>query len=316
MDKLPLTVIICTHNPRLDYLDQTLRGLRSQSLPLLEWELILIDNCSDEPLAEQIDLSWHPHGRLLREGELGLTPARLRALSEAQAEVVVFVDDDNFLERDYLKRCVEIGEQWPMLGAWGAGVLKGVFETEPPDWLEPYFWYFTVHRVDEDRWSNRPDLDCFPPGAGLAVRKEAVRPYVDVTQNDSFRRSLDRRGDSLSSSGDMDMLWIITESGWGVGRFTRLKLRHLIPSTRLEEDYIERLIANQWCSNVLLHYLHGRWEMPQPERTLRRLSRWRYERSLGLRERWAYRAERRGRQHAAEMIAELERGNREVQQTL
>ena len=34
---------------------------------------------------------------------LGLTPARLRGIRESRGELLVFVDDDNVLERDYLE---------------------------------------------------------------------------------------------------------------------------------------------------------------------------------------------------------------------
>jgi hypothetical protein len=49
-----ISVAICTHNPRRSYLQQTLDGLRAQTLPTTEWELMLIDNRSDEPRAGPI----------------------------------------------------------------------------------------------------------------------------------------------------------------------------------------------------------------------------------------------------------------------
>jgi glycosyltransferase involved in cell wall biosynthesis len=77
-----LSVIICTHNPRHDYLRPVLDGLGRQTLPLNQWELLLVDNASKENLAERFDLSWHPHAHQIREHELGLTPARLRGIGE------------------------------------------------------------------------------------------------------------------------------------------------------------------------------------------------------------------------------------------
>ena len=44
------SVIVCTHNPRLIYLRRVLEALRSQTLPLEQWELLLIDNASSELL--------------------------------------------------------------------------------------------------------------------------------------------------------------------------------------------------------------------------------------------------------------------------
>src|SRR5688572_6616303 len=97
------TVVICTHNPREDYLRECLNALKEQSLPKSEWELVVVDNCSDKPLAESIDLSWHRYARLIREETLGLTPARLRGIREAAGDLLVFVDDDNILDVDFLE---------------------------------------------------------------------------------------------------------------------------------------------------------------------------------------------------------------------
>jgi hypothetical protein len=40
------SVVICTHNSRLIYLRRVLEALRSQTLPLEQWELLLIDNAT------------------------------------------------------------------------------------------------------------------------------------------------------------------------------------------------------------------------------------------------------------------------------
>src|SRR3989337_147732 len=97
-----LSVIICTHNPRPDYLRRALDALKAQTLPLEQWELLFIDNASRERLADLWDISWHPHARHVRESELGLTPARLRGIQESRGEVLVFIDDDNVLASDFL----------------------------------------------------------------------------------------------------------------------------------------------------------------------------------------------------------------------
>ena len=60
---LDASVVICTHNPRQNYLERTLDSLRAQTLPSHKWELILVDNASREPVADKCDLTWHPRGR-------------------------------------------------------------------------------------------------------------------------------------------------------------------------------------------------------------------------------------------------------------
>ncbi len=66
-----VSVIICSHNPRREYLRRTLEALQAQTLSSTEWELLVIDNRSDPPLAASLELSWHPQSRVVREENLG-----------------------------------------------------------------------------------------------------------------------------------------------------------------------------------------------------------------------------------------------------
>jgi glycosyltransferase involved in cell wall biosynthesis len=45
-----VSVIICTHNPRPHYLSRVPAALRSQTLPMEQWELLVIDNASHEAM--------------------------------------------------------------------------------------------------------------------------------------------------------------------------------------------------------------------------------------------------------------------------
>ena len=83
-----LSVVICTHNPRPAYFSKCLEALRSQTLPL-GWELVIVDNRSDTPLADRMDLAWRPGARMIREETLGLTPARLRGIRESKGDLLV-----------------------------------------------------------------------------------------------------------------------------------------------------------------------------------------------------------------------------------
>ena len=49
---MDLSVIICTHNPRVDYLYSVLNALQQQTLSHDQWELILVDNASQDVLSE------------------------------------------------------------------------------------------------------------------------------------------------------------------------------------------------------------------------------------------------------------------------
>ena len=109
------SVIICAHNPRGTSLHRTLEALDRRSLSKEEWELLLIDNASKEPLASRFDLSWHPNAQHMVENELGLFPARLCGMREARSDLLIFVDDDNVLEPNYLDEAAKCFNKRTML---------------------------------------------------------------------------------------------------------------------------------------------------------------------------------------------------------
>jgi glycosyltransferase involved in cell wall biosynthesis len=183
--RFTVSVVLPTHNPRKEYLARVIEALRQQTLPREQWEIVVVDNGSKQPLAAvvsgkvgmcesgktdgssqavaerprdeetkepqvsaslpshlptfppftELDLSWHPQAKIVREERLGLTFARLRGFAEAKGELIVMVDDDNVLAPDYLETAVRIAQNHPALGAFGGKCLPE-FEHEPPHWLK------------------------------------------------------------------------------------------------------------------------------------------------------------------------------------
>ena len=269
---LAASVIICTYNPRPDYLGRVLEALREQTLPLDQWELIVIDNASDQPVADEWDLRWHPLGRHVRENELGLTPARLRGIGEAVSELLVFVDDDNVLARDYLETTLSIGREWPQLGAWG-GIIEGEFEREPEPWTRPLLVHLAIRQFSAPIWSNNPDdRRAQPCGAGLCVRAAVARAYVSQVAADPRRRKLDRIGSAMSSCGDTDLVLTACDLGQGFGNFPGLFLTHLIAARRAQPDYLIKLMQGIAASAIVLRFLRI-GELPSPPSRVRSLLR-------------------------------------------
>lgn len=250
-----LSVIICTHNPRKDYFGRCLVGLEAQTLPRAKWELILVDNASAPDKAPRPDLSWHPSARLIQEGQLGLTPARLRGIREAGGDLLVFVDDDNVLDADFLDTTLHVAEEKAFLGSW-SGQCRPEFEEPPPEWTRRYWGNLVIREFEKDTWSNLPRLpDSMPCGAGLCVRREIAQHYLHLHESGKRAFQFDRAGNSLLSGGDNDLATCACDLGLGVGLISSLKLTHLIPPDRLTGDYLTRLAEGIYFSAVILAHL-------------------------------------------------------------
>lgn len=238
-----ISVVICTHNPRMDYLERVLEALRLQTFPKERWELLLIDNNSEEALDRRIDLEWHPTARVVREEALGLTRARLRGIKEAIGTLIVFVDDDNVLEADYLETAISVAERHPNLGVWSGQVLPE-FEVEPPKEIVPFLGVLCIRELAQDVWSNSPNPAFLPFGAGMAVREIVARAYAEQISSNKERLALDRSGSNLASSGDLDLAMTSIDLDMGTGLFKKLRIRHLISAKRLSSAYILKLIED------------------------------------------------------------------------
>jgi len=249
-----LSVIICSHNPRLKYLQATLNGLQRQTCPFSEWELLVVDNQSDEPLESKLDLKWHPRARIVQEDNLGLTPARIRGVRETVGDLLIFVDDDNVLAPDYLKQTDQISKQHPQFGAWGAGSLRPIFETPPAFELTPYLEMLALHEYSAVSWSNLTIVNASTPvGAGLCCRRTVAQRYVEMIEAKPLGASLGRRGALLISCEDTDLALTACDLGLGTAVFPHLRIEHLIPTARVQTAYLLKLAGAMAYSNVLLN---------------------------------------------------------------
>ncbi|WP_462267065.1 glycosyltransferase [Mucilaginibacter sp.] len=255
---MELSVIIPTYNPDQERLAKTFAGLKDQLLDRANWELIIVDNNSSNNFHQYSNLSWHPAARIVTEARQGLTYARLRGFNKSTGDIVVMVDDDNILSRDYLQHIISIFHQNPQIAAIGGKSLP-LFETAPPSWLHEFYGNLALRDLGNNSivagWNNQYP-DAAPVGAGMGIRRKALASYMDKVASGKSNIS-DRTANALNSGGDNDLVLEILKSGWQVGYFPQLRLKHIIPAQRMEAAYLARLNHNINKSWVQLLQSHG-----------------------------------------------------------
>jgi glycosyltransferase involved in cell wall biosynthesis len=248
------SVIICTHNPRHKNLERTLGSLRAQTLSNRKWELILVDNASAKPIADNLDLSWHPSARHVLEPELGLSSARQRGIQESVGALLIFVDDDNVLASDYLSEALRIESESHFLGVWGSGSIVPEFEIEPANHLKFLLPWLGLRHVEQPVWSNAISCsDATPIGAGLCVRRHVGQAYIEFCKATSIKIS-GRKGSSLGGHEDFEICYLSCKAGLGMGMFPQLKMLHLITKERVTDEYFLKLVESLTLSNLMLAY--------------------------------------------------------------
>ena len=157
------------------------------------------------------------------ENEVGLSPARRRGIAESAAELLVFVDDDNVLDPDYLEQGLRVASKYSFLGTWG-GQCVPEFEVEPALELKPYLPSLALRTTERDLWTNLVGWsEAYPYGAGMCVRRGVMAEVQRQTTACGLRQSLGRRGQLLLSGEDYDINLTACDMGLGCGVFRALR---------------------------------------------------------------------------------------------
>lgn len=291
-------VIIPTHAPNRERLARTLRGLQAQTLPVSDWETLLVDNASPAPLDAASFRGQAPANLVVtREPVLGLTAARVHGIRLARGELIVFVDDDNILAPDFLAEAVSLFSAEPRIGVAGGRVVPE-WETRPPSWAQPFLGLLALRDHGPARLIARGSADArwpdiAPVGAGLVIRRTLAQRYADAIAAAPARLALDRQAGALTSGGDCDLVFSVLHAGHDVAYEPRLQLTHLIPAARVAPTYLERLNRGVMRSWVRVLAMHGQCPWPAiaratvPLRAARAWWRRRAWRSPAERIRWA-----------------------------
>ena len=213
-----MSVVVCTRD-RSALLARCLESLRAQDYGNLE--ILVVDNGSSNDTAAVA--REHPVHYVF-EGRPGVSHARNRGIEASTGEFVGFVDDDEEAGPDWASRMVEAFALGDRVAAAGGPVVP-VYEVEPPAWLPRGFWE--------------------SGGAGPAV--EPTGPYVFNrvfgTGCSMFRRrhlgelrfrtDLGRKGDSLLSGEDTELVGRLLAGGWETAHVPRAPVRHFVPRERI-----------------------------------------------------------------------------------
>ena len=172
-------------------------------------------------------------------------------MDTARAPVIVFVDDDNVLQREYLAHVRDIAAKNPQLGAWGRKYsVRSLRVLRRSGRVRiGVSWQTARFR----RTASRVRYRTIPPPLHSAPACVYDTKWRSVTasscQNRRSGRVSTARDSHCASAGDIDLALTACEMGLDAGVFARLELIHLIPPERLTEDYL--LAALQKPRHVL-----------------------------------------------------------------
>jgi glycosyltransferase involved in cell wall biosynthesis len=232
-----LSIIICTYN-RDKYIYSCLKSIAANDFAPENYEIVLVNNSStDSTEAEcrrfQNDFP-HMDFRYFVETSQGLSYARNRGIQEAKGNIFVFLDDDAFVDKDYLRNLWENVEKYPDMAAFG-GKITPLFESgRPPKWLSKWT-YSWVSAIDMGKDVRLFEGAKYPIGANMGILKKTLE---DVG---NFNPKLGRSKKNLMGGEEKDIFNRIKSIGGKIYWFPDIKVQHAIPENRTTRSYIIRM---------------------------------------------------------------------------
>lgn len=239
---MDISVIICCFNSSTR-IKLTLQHLAAQNLDGLTCEVVVVDNnCIDQTI-ELSRSTWEEFGepfplQVVIEKEPGLSHARKAGVIAAQGEIIIFCDDDNWLDNNYLSVAYQTMSLNKRIGVL-AGQSRAVSDIEIPTWFYTYYgWYACgVLAMESGDVTTRK----WVWGAGMVLRRDVMlKMYLTFSH-----LTTDRKGADLSSGGDVEIcLWHII-SDYKLWYSAELLLCHYMENSRLNPEVAVKQFAAQ-----------------------------------------------------------------------
>ncbi|AWW32061.1 hypothetical protein DN752_19040 [Echinicola strongylocentroti] len=246
---LGISVVVCTCNGA-NRLPVTLQHICQQRCTY-SWELIVVDNCSTDnttavctSFLKDKEIDWV----IVHESQPGLVNARRCGLEKSKYDFILFCDDDNALNEQYLHYGVSLMEQNPqigILGGFGAAVIEG----GKPEWFDQYSHSYAVGKQALSNGkisSSKAEVY----GAGAIVRKE---PIWELLQRGFETVMEGRTGKKLGAGDDVEWCYIFQLLDYEIWFDDRLLFDHYISASRLTWEYYLNLKAGIASGSGLLY---------------------------------------------------------------
>lgn len=227
-----VTVILCTYN-RCDSLAAALESVAASQLPgSVSWEVLVVDNNSNDRTREVIDefvLRYPGRFRYAFEPRAGKSNALNSAIQKVDAEILAFMDDDVQVEPDWLHKLTRVFDNPIYCGSGGRIIPERAFN--PPIWLDTSERYSLAPLAMFDLGLEAGDLYEPPFGTNMAYRREAF------SRHGEFRRDLGPRPGSEIRSEDTEFGMRLLRGGERLWYEPAALVYHAVPRQRLTKSY-------------------------------------------------------------------------------
>lgn len=246
-----LSVIVCCYNSE-HFLKETLAHLANQVINKdFSYEVVLVDNNSTDQTSKVAKEIWEMLNsyvilNIVTESQPGLSYARKTGVLASKGDIIIFCDDDNWLQENYLHIAYNFMITNPKVGALG-GQSTGVLEIDEPNWWQKEKANYAVGKQAEG--NGNITKRGYVWGAGLVLRKKDMFKLYDT----GFMSLLSGRKAKVLTSGDDSEIckWILLME-YKLWYLDTLQFKHYITGKRLTDTYLKKLLEGHRQSQPIL----------------------------------------------------------------
>lgn len=241
---MDISIVICTHN-RAPLLRQTLDTLaQARRPPATQVEILVVANaCSDDthallaeaalnPVWNDLPLRWFPEPRP------GKSFALNRAISETESAALCFIDDDQFVDQNFLPALATALTEHPDYDII-CGRINPAWDGSEPSWVHETGRYrIPIRPFPEFDFGNTPKEippgHKLPSGGNITVRRRAF------TAAGTFSIALGPQGHNLMGGEDLEFIARCMDKGLRIIYVPAIKQLHAIEPERMTTLYMMR----------------------------------------------------------------------------
>jgi glycosyltransferase involved in cell wall biosynthesis len=253
------SIITCTYNPNVAIFKRLIKAITMLNYSedfCFEW--LIVDNNSKVSVSDLLIfkevLNKNINFHIIEEYKPGLTNARIKGVQCAKGEWIIFFDDDNEPDQDYLIRAYNLINIYPFVKCWGPGSINVTFiDPKVKFWISSRKDMFQERHIDYDIYSNQIIRDnIYPDGTGLAIERMTLMSYITNVLNGKYTLT-DRLGSSLSSGGDTQIVLHLLYNKLYVGVSPDLSLYHVIEKRKSNFRYLKKQVYSGCKSFTKAH---------------------------------------------------------------
>jgi len=255
------SLVICTYN-RASSLIQTLESIYKCKTDLIGTVdvLVIVNNCTDDTLQRLENFhSSNPHNALqlrwIEEPAAGKSHALNRAIEETQSELLIFVDDDQLVDDDFLSVVSKTVRRYPEFGIF-CGWMMPAWDGSEPSWVHESGEFFIRIRPFPEYDLGKEITEVIrgqmklPSGGNIVVRR-SVFDRIGY-----FSTELGPTGHNLMGGEDVNFVNRAIDSGIRILYIPGMRQLHTLDRQRMAFGYMLKKSYSRSFSSISISSSH------------------------------------------------------------